>query len=427
MNNRLRKLLGEKYFGVILMKSNIFKFLSLLLLFSFLLSACSSITTPEADADATLVPIVADDFAVTAEGQLVPKDSVWLSFVTSGQVEEVLVEEGDPVRTGDLIARLGDREALESSIAMAELEVLMAELDLVNAQQDLDAIYENWPAQATQAQEALTNARQVVHDTEKRLGYMTSSASEADIDLAWTQVVLAKDALDKAEERFEPYEDKPSENLTRAAFQSQVAKAQKAYDEAVRRYNALVSDTSNEFDISQTEDELAIAQARLKQAQEDYDILKDGPDPDDIAAAERRIASAEGRIETANATLTAAQVALDNLELTATIDGTVIELDLIEGQQVTPGETAVLVADFSEWYVETDNLTEIEVVDVGVNQPVNIVPDALQDFQLSGVVTSISNVFEEKRGDITYTARILLDESDPRLRWGMTVVVTFEK
>ena len=34
-------------------------------------------------------------------------------------------------------------------------------------------------------------------------------------------------------------------------------------------------------------------------------------------------------------------------------------------------------------------------------------------------------MFEEKRGDITYTVRIRINEPDPRLRWGMTVEVTF--
>jgi hypothetical protein len=35
-------------------------------------------------------------------------------------------------------------------------------------------------------------------------------------------------------------------------------------------------------------------------------------------------------------------------------------------------------------------------------------------------------LFEEKRGDVTYTARIRLDNIDPRLRWGMTVATVFE-
>jgi hypothetical protein len=86
-----------------------------------------------------------------------------------------------------------------------------------------------------------------------------------------------------------------------------------------------------------------------------------------------------------------------------------------------------VLADFSPWRVETDDLTEIEVPDVFVGQKATISPDALPDLELSGTVEYISGLYEEKRGDVTYTARILLDEDDPRLRWGMTVVVTFEK
>ena len=38
----------------------------------------------------------------------------------SGQVAEVLVQEGNQVKAGDVIARLGDREVLEASLANAQ-------------------------------------------------------------------------------------------------------------------------------------------------------------------------------------------------------------------------------------------------------------------------------------------------------------------
>lgn len=94
---------------------------------------------------------------------------------------------------------------------------------------------------------------------------------------------------------------------------------------------------------------------------------------------------------------------------------------------MTPGKPVVTLVDFSLWYVETDNLTEIEVVDIILGQNVEIVPDALPGLTLSGVVESIGDKFEEKCDDITYTTRILVEEIDPRLRWGMTVVVTFDE
>ena len=52
-------------------------------------------------------------------------------------------------------------------------------------------------------------------------------------------------------------------------------------------------------------------------------------------------------------------------------------------------------------------------------------PDALQDLKLTGTVESVGRAFKEKSGDVIYTVRIQLEETDPRLRWGMTVAVDF--
>ena len=422
------------------MKSRLRILLFIFLQGNLLLTACNAIQGQTTDEAPTEVPVVIDDLVVMAEGRLVPNDSVWFGFVSGGQVAKILVDEGDLVRAGDVIARLGDREQLEAAVvgselevSSAELEIASAELELLNAQQALDTIHENWPDAATAAQQALTDARQAVHDTERRLRNIQTTASKVDIDSARSTVVLAEDALDKAKEDFKPYENKPLSNLTRAVLQGNLAVAQKAYDNAVRRLNGLQS-TGSDFDVSQAEADFIIAQARLELAQEDYALLLDGPDPDDIAAAKASIAIAEAHIATAQeraraaqASLVAAQANLDNLDLVATIDGTVVELDLIAGEQISPGTPVVLLVDFSKWYVETDNLTEIEVVDVTLGQQTSIVPDALSEVSLVGSVESINDMFEEKRGDITYTTRILVDEIDPRLRWGMTVVVTFEE
>ena len=56
----------------------------------------------------------------------------------------------------------------------------------------------------------------------------------------------------------------------------------------------------------------------------------------------------------------------------------------------------------------------------------DIEADALPELEMKGTVEKISDVFEEKRGDITYTVRLLLSNPDPALRWGMTVRVEFK-
>ncbi len=55
----------------------------------------------------------------------------------------------------------------------------------------------------------------------------------------------------------------------------------------------------------------------------------------------------------------------------------------------------------------------------------DVVLDALPQQTFSGQVAYIDMVYEEKRGDTTYTATIVLDQMDPQIRWGMTAAVRF--
>jgi len=380
----------------------------------------------EEEYDVDDIPLEPVEFIVVVEGHLVPKEFADLSFVTGGRVEEIFFAKGDEVEAGDVIARLGNREPIESSLAAAREELSAAQFDLLAAQQDLQNLYDNWPQDATAAQEALTDIRQEVHDTERTYFYRTTPSDQTDIDVAWAQVLLAEDKLEKAREDFEKYEHKAKDDLTRARLQSMLAEKQGEYDDAVRKHNALAN-PSNEFEISQAEADFRIAQGRLEQAQEDYDKLLNGPDPDDLALAEARIASVEARIASAQTDIESAQSALDDLDLVAIFSGSIVELDLILGQQVTPGQSAVKLVDFSQWYVETNNLTEFQVVNVFIGQDVSVILDAEPSTEFPGYVASIDDFYEENDGKITYTAQILLDEGeyDPIMRWGMTVTVIF--
>jgi multidrug resistance efflux pump len=400
--------------------------LLLLVLLGLALAACGGAAAPQAAAPTEIPPVIAD-VNIVAEGRLVPRESVEIAFASGGEVAEVLVEEGDVVAAGDVLARLGNREPLESSVAAAEMEQLSARQELLSAQQALDTLNDDLPDAQTQALDAVTAARDEVRDAERELHSINTPAEDLDVDAAWATVVLTRDELEDARKDFEPYERKSEDNVIRAALLNNLAAAQDTYDKAVARYNNLAGISGSEFDRSQAEAELAIAQSRLEIAEQDYDMLMEGPDPAEVALAESRIDAAEGRIAAAEVALQAAQAALADLDLVSTIAGTVVDMDLIEGEQVTAGAPVAQLADFSQWYVETDNLTEIEVVDIADGQKVTITPDALPDVELTGTVESIADVFEEKRGDVTYTVRILLDEIQENLRWGMTVGVTFEE
>jgi hypothetical protein len=53
--------------------------------------------------------------------------------------------------------------------------------------------------------------------------------------------------------------------------------------------------------------------------------------------------------------------------------------------------------------------------------------DALPDTPLNGEILSIGQNYAENQGDIVYEVTILLTDTHPAMRWGMTAAVKFEE
>ncbi len=374
---------------------------------AFVLAACST------DASATQegeIPVVVDDLSVIADGRLNPIESAQLSFNAGGEIIAVLVQEGDSVVTGQPLVQLGNREQFQAAVSAAGLE-------LVSAEQALDALYENSETMAAQAQQNLANAREELRKAEYTWSVQQEGnrASVSSINGAEANLILARKNLEDAQEDFG---SAPGGNdAAKALAQKNLSNAQRDYDAALRSLNWL---TGRPTDIQQAmlDADVAIAQARVEAAERELEDRKDGPHPNDVVLAEARLANAEAQ-------LAAAEAALANVELTAPFDGTVAGVMSKVGEVAAPGQPAVVLANFSSWIVETDNLTEIELPQIAVGQPVAVSFDALSDVELRGTVTAIRPLFEIRQGDVTYAVKISLDENDPRLQWGMTAVVTF--
>jgi multidrug resistance efflux pump len=350
-------------------------------------------------------PLVVADAGIIAEGNLAPRAFAQLSFNYAGKVAEIRVDEGDQVAKEAQLVRLGENEQLQAALAGAEL-------DLLAAQQTLDEL--NLKAELARAQlgNELALAQQALIQAQQELDDLDTADFQDDLDDAWIKVTEARDDVRDAEEELDKYKDLDKDNPTRVRAEDDLEEAEQAYKDKLREYDLLV----NRRD--QVRAALELAQARYDDLQDDFQSRQSGPHPDDLELAEAGLSSAQAQ-------LAAAQAALQDVELVAPYNCTVVELQVVEGDPVLPGQPVVTVADFSEWYVETTDLTEMDVVRIDASQPVRLRPDALPDLFLSGSVESIAQVYRQSRGDITYTVRILLQESDPRLRWGMTFQVEF--
>lgn len=376
----------------------------LILLGAQLVSGCQGSTvTPTAEtvSDEEFKPVV------SATGVVVPEQWTTLSVASPGSVSKLLVSEDEKVSTEQVLLKLDGEDQLQAAISAANFE-------LVSAQEALDALYKNPEKRAALAAQGIVDAQRAIDDAKKRLDNLISDADPDDIDQARASVVLAKDQLDKAMEDFAPFEKKPEDNLTRAVLLSRVAQTRDLYEAAVRRLNNLVGD-ANALDMQEAQSDLALAEAQLVTAQRDYEILKAGPDPDNVAMAEARLASAKDQ-------LSAAQAALKDLELRAPFDGTISEVNVRQNEWVVPGQPLMLLADLSNMQVETTDLNEIDVAQVDVGDPVTVTFDALPGIEVEGEVVEISPKSSTGAG-VNYKVLVKLAEIPPQLRWGMTAFV----
>ncbi|MBN2387126.1 MAG: efflux RND transporter periplasmic adaptor subunit [Anaerolineales bacterium] len=380
---------------------NILKRIPLLLgMAAALLAGCSGQAEPSAGAAPLVGPL-----PVISEGHVVPADALYLAFPARGRVEQVLVVEGQRVRQGQLLIRLADRQQAEASLAAAQLA-------LEQARQDQEAFTRTATLARAVAWQAFMDAQAARAAAEQRWEALDLDGIDDRLADAEAEARDRQQDLDDAQDTFDRYADLDPDNASRQRAEDDLERAQEDFNAAMRQLEAV----ARQRDAVRANLDLALAAEA--EAQRAYEATRDGPDPEQLALLAARLANAGAQVA-------AAENALANYELTAPFAGTVTEINLSVNEYVGPETWAVLIADLDTWYVETSDLTELEVVRIAEGQTVTVVADALPQVEMHGVVERIGQSFQVQGGDVLYRVRIRLTDADPQLRWGMTVEIEF--
>jgi HlyD family secretion protein len=416
----------------------------------FLVSRFRSQRQAAASADLQTVPAEHGDLTATvgATGIVSANQTAHLAWQTSGTVGNVMAAVGEHVSADQILSTL-EQTSLPQNIILAQADLVSSQRaldDLLNsqlqqagafqaveeAQQALEDAQNPELAQAS-ALENIANAEKAVENAERNLRWAQSPASQSFIDEAEALVVLARDELDQAKEKFAPYQNKPEDNLTRARLQTQLSAAQQNYDAVVRNLNSLQG-TANETDQAiaaanletaqaqmleahrewervkdgPSEADIALLQAQLDDAQREWERLKDGPDPEDIAAAEARVS--------------AAQAAIDQASLVAPFDGRITEVINKVGDQVAPGTLAFRLDDFSRLLVDVQ-VSEVDINRIQTGQDVSLVFDAILNQEYHGQVSEVALVGTNNQGVVDFTVTVELADTDEAVKPGMTAAV----
>jgi RND family efflux transporter MFP subunit len=231
--------------------------------------------------------------------------------------------------------------------------------------------------------------------------------------------------------------------------------AQDAYDKAKDNYDKNFTVPEWAMDYELTTAQLALAQTKLEQAEDDLAEMQAGPDPLQVALAQKNLESAQAnlvktedqlagitgdattlegqlkqiQIAEAKAALDVAEEQLGKVVVVAPFDGVVTALNVEAGQSVNASTVVAEITDPSVIDLSA-SLDEIDVPQVSIGQKATVTLDSLSDLELSAVVSSISSTSRNQSGVVSYTVTIRVTPPESvQLREGMsaTADIIFEE
>ena len=388
------------------MKKKKYIFAVFILLTTLVFSACATEEEPPTSETPLNAPVI--NSPVIAEGVVVPSKDAVLVFESGGTIAHVLIEKGEWVEKGESLVRLDNQSKVEAELKAVELELLIATQALADLQQ-------NESLDREQYRQELLNAQLLFNEAQKNYDALDEDAFQDDLEDTEEDVIEAQQDVEDATAEMDEYKDLDEENATRKRYEDALKDAQDDLNKAVRRKTEILVDHDEIVNTYQK------ALAVLTIAQSEYEKRSEGPDVDKLAQLEAQVDSLETK-------KTALQEQLAKMTLEAPFSGQVVEIYPQESEFAAPGQPVVVLADTKQWFVETDDLTELEVVRIGEDQIVTIETESFPGEIFSGTIESIGDFPTIDQGDVLYTIRIKLNDANlPALKWGMSVTITFQE
>jgi HlyD family secretion protein len=328
---------------------------------------------------------------IGATGEVRPIQSANLSWKTTGTIENVNVSVGDMVAANQELARLEETSLPQN--------IIMAKAELVSAKKALEDLYSLAEDAKVQSLQAIAQYAQALKSAQYQLDNFTVPSDQAELG-TMEAFDLMEEKLNQARNAFEPYKYYPSGDTTRQELKD-------ALDDAQSEYNSAVKRLEYEYNVE-------VAKANLENARQDFEKWKNGPDPDDVAAAEARIAAAEATVRLA--------------WIEAPFDGTITVVNAQLGDQISTNSQTTIrseafrLDDLSKLLVDLQ-VSEVDINQIKVGQNVSLSFDAILGKEYRGIVSEVANVGIINQGLVEFTVTVELEDADEDVKPGMTAAV----
>lgn len=337
---------------------------------------------------------------VTADGSVHAKQTTVLSWRTSGNIANISVKVGDKVKAGQVIATL-DPASLSPAL-------LKARSDLIDAQHALDDLMQSQVNQA-KAQNDLAKAQKNLKDQLYKQELLRKpNASPTNLEAAQAAYDAAQAQLNQANQIYSLVQGRPENDVQRLQAASQVVVAQRRVQDA--QINLTFAQSTPDVKTqSDTNTQVEIAQAVLKEAQRAWDRVKDGPSQDDINAAKAKIE--------------AIQASLSQAEISTPFAGTITQLVGNAGDVVKTGSVLARLEDMSQIHAKI-SVPEVDINRIRPDQPAVLAFDAIPSRTYPATVIEIGRVGVLNQGAVNFDVEAMIQNPDEAIRSGMTASVS---
>lgn len=337
-----------------------------------LLAGCSLLgsSTPTVPANQTAAVQRGDlTVDITASGNLVLSHTEDLAFQIAGYVSDVLVEVGDPVKQGQVLAKVDTTD---------------------------------WDNHLTQLQDSLTSAQRTVTSKQRALAQAQLNLEQQKYNLnVIADVKKANDDLTNTQDRLKSAQQSmimaKQDNTTIQYWQElmknlnqDIAYKQRVLDDILSGYSTTLDPDVN-TKIRLTELQMTLTQASVDDAQIAIDD------------ANRGVREAQKNLDDAKATPTT---------VVATFDGFATAVSVAGGDQIFKGKVAVTIADPNKF--EADILvSEKDIPSVKDGGQASVGIDSAPGYSVPAKITSIAPTATVQSGVVNYQVKVELSSNQP--------------
>ncbi len=412
---------------------------------------------------------------------------VAISSEMNGRVVQVLVSEGDTVKSGDILFTLDDvllkaqREQAQASLDAAQaglgaantaLAAAQAGVTTAQAQYDLalatarfqvqPARQRAWiqpePSEFTQpvwyfthteeisaSLQEVNSANQALNAAQASFNTLVSGSAYAGLSAAENRLAKAQTAFQDASDVLDRAQAQDDQTLIDAAQQdfdaanTELESAQQSYDQVLASPG-----TSDIIDARAT---LAVAQERYETALDRYNALLTGEyslsvkvaadsvsqAQANVTAANSKVSQAQAAIEQAQAALNLVNLQLSKLEITAPVDGVVLARNIEPGELALAGGTALALGLLDHLTI-TVYIPENRYGELKLGDQATVTVDSFPTALFIATITRIADQAEftprnvqtvEGRSTTVYAVELTVQNPGGLLKPGMPADVTF--